>query len=84
MVRHCSNLIDSTTRPLRLCEPGGALLCPTAPALRVTATRYSRTAIVFWPRAHVDCVVHQSEAGKQLHKIEEAEEAKRQKLLAEQ
>ena len=37
----------------------------------------------FWPRAHVDCVVHQSEAGKQLHEIEEAEEAKRQKLLAE-
>ena len=69
-------------RPVRLCEPGGAL-CPTTPALR-TATRYSRTAIVFWPRAHVDCVVHQSEVGKQLYEIEEAEEAKRQKLLAEQ
>ena len=67
---------------MRLCEPG-ARRRPTTPALR-TATRYSRTAIVFWPRAHVDCVVHQSEAGKQLHKIEEAEEAKRQKLLAEQ
>ena len=45
---------------------------------------YKYAAIVFWPRAHVDCVVHQSEAGKQLHEIEEAEEAKRQKLLAEQ